>query len=59
MESVLITVVIVLIVSVLGLLVWLISVNFAGRKEIAGQAAGISLLQQQLEALKQAQDKTF
>jgi DNA recombination protein RmuC len=58
MESVLITVVIVLIVSVLGLLVWLISVNFAGRKEIAGQAAGISLLQQQLESLKAAQDKT-
>ena len=58
MESVLITIVIVLIVSVLGLLVWLISVNFAGRKEIAGQAAGISLLQQQLESLKAAQDKT-
>jgi DNA recombination protein RmuC len=58
MESVLITVVIVLIVSVLGLLVWLISVNFAGRKEIAGQAAGISLLAQQLESLKAAQDKT-
>jgi DNA recombination protein RmuC len=58
MEPVLITVVIVLIVSVLGLLVWLISVNFAGRKEIAGQATGISLLQQQLESLKTAQDKT-
>jgi DNA recombination protein RmuC len=58
MEPVLIAVVIVLIVFVLGLLVWLISVNFAGRKEIAGQAAGISLLQQQLESLKQAQDKT-
>jgi DNA recombination protein RmuC len=58
MEPVLIAVVIVLIVSVLGLLVWLISVNFAGRKEIAGQAAGISLLQQQLESLKAAQDKT-
>jgi DNA recombination protein RmuC len=58
MEPVLIAVVIVLIVSVLGLLVWLISVNFAGRKEIAGQVAGISLLQQQLESLKAAQDKT-
>jgi len=42
----------------LGLLVWLIIANFAGRKEIAGQATGIGLLQQQLEALKQAQDKT-
>lgn len=58
MEPVLIAVVIVLIVFVLALLIWLISTNFAGRKEIAGQAAGISLLQQQLEALKQAQDKT-
>jgi DNA recombination protein RmuC len=58
MESVLITVVIVLIISVLALLVWLISTTFAGRKEIAGQAAGIGLLQQQLESLKVAQDKT-
>ncbi len=58
MEPILITVVIVLIVSVLGLLVWLIIANFAGRKEIAGQASGIGLLQQQLEALKAAQDKT-
>ncbi len=58
MEPVLIAIVIVLIVAVLGLLVWLISTTFAGRKEIAGQATGIGLLQQQLEALKQAQDKT-
>jgi DNA recombination protein RmuC len=58
MEPTLIAIVIVLIVFVLGLLVWLISVSFAGRKEIAGQAAGISLLQQQLESLKAAQDKT-
>jgi len=58
MEPVLIAVVIVLIVFVLALLIWLISTNFAGRKEIAGQAAGISLLAQQLESLKTAQDKT-
>jgi DNA recombination protein RmuC len=58
MEPILITVVIVLIVFILGLLVWLIGANFASRKEIAGQAAGIGLLQQQLEALKAAQDKT-
>ena len=58
MNSILIAAVIVLILAVLGLLVWLISSSFAGRKEIAGQAAGISLLQQQLEALKAAQDKT-
>ncbi|MHC4664938.1 MAG: DNA recombination protein RmuC [Planctomycetota bacterium] len=46
----------VLILFMLGLLIWLISVTFAGRREIAGQAAGIGLLQQQLEALKAAQD---
>ena len=58
MELILIIVVAVLIPVVLGLLVWLIITSFAGRKEIAGQAAGIGLLQQQLEALKAAQDKT-
>jgi len=56
MEPFLITIVIILIVFVLGLLIWLITSIFAGRKEIAGQAAGMSLLQQQLEALKAAQD---
>lgn len=56
MEPILIVVVIVLTVFVLGLLIWLITSNFAGRKELAGQAAGIGLLQQQLEALKTAQD---
>jgi len=58
MESILIAASIVLALVVLALLVWLISCTFAGRKEIASQAAGISLLQQQLEALKAAQDKT-
>jgi len=58
MEPILIVVVIVLTVFVLGLLIWLITSNFAHRKELAGQAAGIGLLQQQLEALKAAQDKT-
>jgi DNA recombination protein RmuC len=58
MEPVLIAVVIVLIVFVLGLLVWLISVNFAGRKETAAHTANIGLLAQQLEALRTAQDKT-
>jgi len=54
MASIVLAVAGVLIVS--GLLVWLISAIFAGRKEIAGQAAGIGLLQQQLEALRAAQD---
>ncbi|MDH4239281.1 MAG: DNA recombination protein RmuC [Phycisphaerae bacterium] len=58
MLTVLIAISIVLLVAVVGLLAWLISANFAGRKEIAGQAAGIGLLQQQLEALKAAQDGT-
>jgi DNA recombination protein RmuC len=56
--SILITVGLVLIAVTLGLLVWLISSTFAGRKEISGQAAAIGLLQQQLEALRVAQDKT-
>jgi len=58
MEPILTVIVIVLIIFVLGLLVWLISTSFANRREIAGQATGIGLLQQQLEALKAAQDKT-
>jgi DNA recombination protein RmuC len=58
MNSILIAAGVVLILVVLGLLVWLISSSFAGRKEIACQAAGIGLLQQQLEALKAAQDRT-
>jgi len=48
----------VLILFVLGLLVWLIIINFAGREKLAGQSANISLLQQQLESLKAAQDGT-
>ena len=46
----------VLMLLVLSLLIWLISATFAGRRDIAGQAAGVGLLQQQLEALKAAQD---
>jgi DNA recombination protein RmuC len=46
----------VLVLFVLGLLVWLISASFAGRREVAAQSANIGLLQQQLEALKAAQD---
>jgi len=56
MEPFLITIVIVLIVFVLGLLIWLITANFAGRKEIASQATGIGQLQQRLETLQAVQD---
>ncbi len=55
---ILIAVGVVLILAVLGLLVWLIISSFAARKDLSGQATGISLLAQQLEALKTAQDKT-
>ncbi|MBA7617406.1 hypothetical protein ES703_24720 [subsurface metagenome] len=58
MELIVAAILIVLIVFVLALLIWLISTIFAGRKEVASQAANIGLLAQQLEALKAAQDKT-
>jgi len=58
MELVLIVIVGVLVVAMLGLMVWLI-VSIAGSAErIAGQQGAINLLQQQLEALKTAQDRT-
>jgi DNA recombination protein RmuC len=58
MQSILVTIGVVLTMAVLGLLVWLIGSTFAARKEIAAQAAGVGLLQQQLESLKAAQDRT-
>jgi len=58
MASVLIAIGIILVLVVLGLLVWLIVSSSASREKLAGQAAGINLLQQQLQALKDAQDKT-
>jgi len=58
MEPILTVIVIVLIIFVLGLLVWLISASFANRREIAGQAASLGALIQQLETLKTAQDDT-
>jgi DNA recombination protein RmuC len=57
MEQVLIAIVIVLIVFTLVLLIWLISIIFAGRKETAAHAANVGLLAQQIEALRAAQDK--
>ncbi len=58
MEQILMIVAAVLLLAVVGLLVWLIATSSAGREKIAGQSANIGLLQQQLEALKAAQDKT-
>jgi DNA recombination protein RmuC len=54
MEQVLIVVVAVLMLAVIGLLVWLINTSFSNKSKLAG----VDLLQQQLEALKAAQDKT-
>jgi DNA anti-recombination protein RmuC len=58
MSQILLAVGVVLVLAVLALLAWLITSNLATRREIAGQGAGIGLLQQQLEALKAAQDRT-
>jgi DNA recombination protein RmuC len=58
MELILIIIIAVLVLGVLGLLVWLIVSNSANAEKMAGQQASISLLQQQLEALKTAQDRT-
>jgi DNA recombination protein RmuC len=58
MESIFIAIGIVLVLAVLALLVWLIGSSLAARREMTGQAAGIGLLQQQLEAIRAAQDKT-
>jgi DNA recombination protein RmuC len=58
MELILPIVALVLILVVLILLLWLISTNFAAKKETSVYAANVGLLQQQLEALRAAQDKT-
>ncbi len=58
MELILTVVVGVLVLVVLGLLVWLIVSNSANAEKMAGQQASISLLQQQLETLRTAQEDT-
>lgn len=58
MSQALVGIGIVLALGVLALLGWLIASSLAARREMAGQGAGIGLLQQQLEALKTAQDRT-
>ncbi len=58
MELILTVIISVLVVVVLGLLVWLIISTSANAEKMAGQQASVGLLQQQLEALKAAQDKT-
>jgi DNA recombination protein RmuC len=58
MELIAAAVGIVLVLVIIALLVWLIISHSANKEKIAGQTAGIGLLQQQLEALKAAQDNT-
>jgi len=58
MELILIIVILVLIVCIAALLIWLLSAHFAGRSQLTGQSSNITLLQQQLDALKAAQDRT-
>jgi DNA recombination protein RmuC len=58
MSQILLAVGIVIVLAVLALLAWLITCTLAARRDFAGQTAGIGLLQQQLEALKTAQDRT-
>ena len=58
MEIILAVVGLVLIVFVSVLLVWLIITTSAGRRDAAGQTTAVGLLQQQLETLKNAQDRT-
>ena len=58
MELILTVIISVLVLVVLGLLVWLIVSNSGNAEKMAGQQASIGLLQQQLDNLKTAQDKT-
>ena len=58
MELILTVIIGVLVLVMLGLLVWLIVSNSANAQKMAGQQGSIGLLQQQLEALRTAQDKT-
>ena len=58
MELILTVVIVVLVIVALVLLIWLLVSNSANAAKMAGQQASISLLQQQLEALKKTQDDT-
>jgi DNA recombination protein RmuC len=58
MVPILTVIISVLVLVVLGLLVWLIISNSANAEKMASQQASISLFQQQLDALKAAQDDT-
>jgi DNA recombination protein RmuC len=56
MELILLLLTLALSASVLVFLVWLLVSYSASRRDLAGQAAGMSLIQQQLESLRAGQD---
>jgi len=57
MLPVLITVLLLLILAVLALLAWQIRQNLAAREDLVRQTSAVSLLQQQLEAIREGQSK--
>jgi DNA recombination protein RmuC len=58
MQTLMISMAVILMVVILALLIWLINNQMAARREFSGQGAGLALLQQQLEAVRTAQEKT-
>lgn len=58
MQTILITVAGGLLVVLAALVVWLIISNAAARRDLSGQVAALTALQQQIENLRSAQDQT-
>ena len=58
MQTVVLTIGVVLLFITLLLVLWQIVTHTANRRDLASQSATLTLLHQQLEALKAAQDKT-
>lgn len=56
--EILITILIVLVLLIVAGLFWLITTNSASSKELTKQSTTINLLQQQLEAIRESQDKS-
>ncbi|TFG47400.1 MAG: DNA recombination protein RmuC, partial [Candidatus Brocadiia bacterium] len=56
--EIILTILAVLVLAVLGLLVWVLSLVFAEKKEAAVRASAVEILNQQLETIRASQDKT-
>ena len=50
--------IVILLLAVIGLLLWLLNAHSQGRRDSAGSTAAISMLQQQLELFRGAQEST-